>query len=251
MTAPEGEATRDTLLGGRVVLWQPRRGYRAAIDPVLLAAAVEAAPGSRALDLGCGAGAVALCLLARLPGLSVVGLEIDPGLVALAARNAAENGAADRFRPVEGAAGAPHPAVPDGGFDLAVCNPPWLEAGRAAPSPSPARRRAAVEGAAGVEDWIAAAARALRPGGTLATVHRADRLDALLAAVRGRFGGIVVHPLRPRAGADAKRVLLFARKGSAAPTRLAAGTVLHGAGGAFAPDVEAALRGAPLPLGPR
>ena len=38
-------ATEDALLGGRVVLRQPAAGYRAAIDPVLLAAAVPARGG--------------------------------------------------------------------------------------------------------------------------------------------------------------------------------------------------------------
>ena len=63
---PAGQS-EDTLLGGRVRLRQPVAGYRAAIDPVFLAAAVPAVPGDRALDVGCGAGAAALCLAIRVP----------------------------------------------------------------------------------------------------------------------------------------------------------------------------------------
>ncbi|MEL6264223.1 MAG: methyltransferase, partial [Pseudomonadota bacterium] len=61
--------THDRLLGGRVGLTQPRQGYRAATDPVLLAAAVPAAAGETVLELGIGAGAAVLCLAARVPGL--------------------------------------------------------------------------------------------------------------------------------------------------------------------------------------
>ncbi|MBF0393554.1 MAG: methyltransferase, partial [Alphaproteobacteria bacterium] len=59
--------TDDTLLDGRVRLRQPTHGYRAAIDPVFLAAAVPAGAGQRVLDAGCGAGAALLCLCARVP----------------------------------------------------------------------------------------------------------------------------------------------------------------------------------------
>ena len=65
----ETELTEDALLGGRVRLLQPRRGYRVAVDAVLLAAAIDAAAGERVLDLGAGVGAVGLCLAARVPGL--------------------------------------------------------------------------------------------------------------------------------------------------------------------------------------
>ena len=44
------DTTRDTLLGGRVTIFQPARGYRAAIDPVMLAAAVPARSGEAVLD---------------------------------------------------------------------------------------------------------------------------------------------------------------------------------------------------------
>ena len=58
--------TEDKLLDGRVTLLQPRKGYRVAIDPVLLAAAVPARLGDHVLDLGSGTGAASLCLAARL-----------------------------------------------------------------------------------------------------------------------------------------------------------------------------------------
>ena len=90
----EAELTRDAFLDGRLRLWQPRRGYRAATDPVLLAAFTPAWPGQRVLELGCGAGAAALCLAVRVPGLDLHGLELQAAYAGLARRNAAENGLA-------------------------------------------------------------------------------------------------------------------------------------------------------------
>mgnify|MGYP001821000592 CR=1 FL=1 len=56
------DLSRDAFLGGKLHLLQPKTGYRAGVDPVLLAASVPAAAGERVLDLGCGVGAAALCL---------------------------------------------------------------------------------------------------------------------------------------------------------------------------------------------
>ena len=52
------EVVENALLGGRVRLRQPARGYRAGMDAALLAAACDALPGDRVIEAGCGAGAV-------------------------------------------------------------------------------------------------------------------------------------------------------------------------------------------------
>ena len=78
--------TRDAFLGGRVVLRQPRDGYRAATDPVFLAAACPAKSGDHVLELGCGVGAAALCLAARVAGLQILGVERQADLPHLPAK---------------------------------------------------------------------------------------------------------------------------------------------------------------------
>ena len=246
----EAKLTRDRLLGGRVTLLQPASGYRAAIDPVLLAAATPTWRGATVADLGCGAGAAALCLAARAPEAAAVGVERDAALAALAERNAAENGVADRVRIVRAdiadirAPGdlARHGLAP---CDHAMANPPHLPPPRAMPS----RRGdpATVETGASLDDWVTAALALLRPGGGLSLIHRADRLDDLMAALHGRAGEIAVFPLWPKAGRAARRVLAQARKAARGPARLAAGLVLHRADGRYTEEAEAVLRhGAPL-----
>ncbi len=250
MTAASAAAvTEDRLLDGRVRLRQPAEGYRAAIDPVFLAAAVPpkdpAGEPMTALDLGCGAGAAALCLLARLPEAAVTGLEVQPRLAALARDNAALNGWAERFRVVEGdiadrdALAGLRPG--NGGFDEVLCNPPHHPASMIA-APEPSKARSNRESGAALDDWVAAALALAGPKGAATFIHRADRLDDLLAALRGRAGGITVFPLWPKPGAAARRVLVRARKASRAPLTLAAGLVLHGPDGRFTPEAEEVLR---------
>jgi len=106
------------------------------------------------------------------------------------------------------------------------------------------RRIATVEGPADLAAWIACALGLLRPRGSLTVIHRAERLDRLLALLPPACGDLAVFPLWPRQGENAKRVLVQARKGSAGPLRFLAGLALHDAGGAFTPAAEAVLRDA-------
>src|SRR2546423_13162597 len=94
--AEEPTFTEDRLLGGRIRLKQPAAGYRVAIDPVFLAAAVPAEPHQLVLDVGCGAGAAMLSLPARGPPSRLAGLGVQRGLVCLAGANVILHGLAAR-----------------------------------------------------------------------------------------------------------------------------------------------------------
>ncbi len=233
----------DTLLGGRVRLLQPAEGYRVAIDAVLLAAAVEPPRGAGVLDLGCGVGGAALCLLARRPDLTVTGLELQPELAALAIENASLNGVAERFRVVTGDAADPE-ALAGARFAAVLSNPPFLAAGRGSRSRSASRGLAHLESSLDLAGWVRVALGLLEPKGRLTLVQRADRLADVLASLAGRVGAITVCPLWPRQGRAAKRVLVAATRDSRAPGRLLPGLTLHGPGQRYTAEAEAILRDA-------
>lgn len=241
-----GAVTEDALIGGRVRLCQPAKGYRAAIDPVFLAAAVTAAADETVLDLGCGVGAAGLCLLARQPLARIVGLELQAGMAALARRNILANGHdTDRFRVVEGSAFTPPPGIAAGGFDHVMTNPPFQPPGRGTAPPEGSKALAHVESAGDLSAWVKAAARLLAPKGRLWVIHRADRLAELLASFSGRgLGEVRVLPLWPKSGRPASRVIVSARKGARTPFALLPGLVLHREDGGYSPAAEAVLRDA-------
>ncbi|MEL6198214.1 MAG: methyltransferase [Pseudomonadota bacterium] len=210
-------------MAGRVRLWQPRTGYRAATDPVLLAAAVPAVRGESVLELGVGAGAASLCLAARVSGLALTGLEIQPGYAALARANARR--AAVPLEVVEGDVTAMPPTLRARRFDQVILNPPWHADGP--PSATVARDRAHRTGAEALATWIAAAVARTRPRGRITLIHRAERLDAILTALSGPAGEIRILPLAARAGRAAGRVIVTARTQVKAPLALLAPLVLH------------------------
>jgi len=246
---PVSSFSEDTLLGGRVRLRQPVTGYRVAIDPVLLAAAVPAASGDTVLDIGCGVGAAALCLAARVTGCRVVGFDTQRDLVRLAGDNIALNAAEQRVAAMAGDLLRPPPRLEPGVFAHVMANPPFLARDAATPPPDRGKAAAQVEGEADLAAWLRFALLMVRSKGTLTFIHRADRLEHVLANLAGRAGEIVVFPLWAGPQRPAKRVILRARKDVATPTRLMPGLVLHDAEGRFSAAAEAILRdGAGLSL---
>jgi tRNA1(Val) A37 N6-methylase TrmN6 len=245
--SPTWEVTDDALLGGRLQLLQPQNGYRVAIDPVFLAAAVPAKAGERVLDVGAGTGAASLCLASRIADCRIAGLEIDQATVRLANENVRRNNFAERINIMMGDLVRPPIRLAPGSFDHAMANPPYLEAASNTVPPNASRAGAHVEArsssSADLAAWLKFALSMIKSKGTLTIVHRADRLDQILGELRTLAGGIVVFPLWPDAAAKpAKRVLVRVIKGSAQPMRLAAGLILHESDGRYTVVADTVLR---------
>lgn len=243
-----------------MTILQPAGGYRTAIDPILLAAAVPAQPGETILDAGSGTGAAALALAARLEGVHVVGLDCEPGFIGLARNSAEESGLSQSIRFVEGDLLSPPSDLVAGSFDHVMANPPYLAAASGNPPADAAKRAATVESGARLDDWLGFLLTMARPGGTVTVIHRYDRKDEVIAGLGVEGGGLVVFPLWAKAqearsgisrdrdknkqGEGAKRVIVQGRKDGVGKTRTAAGLVLHRQDGAFTPEAEAVLRDA-------
>lgn len=212
------------MLGGRVRLLQPTEGYRAGTDPVVLAAAVSARPGQSVLELGCGAGPGLCCLGVRVPVLHLAGLELQPGYAALARQNLARNGLDGEIW--EGDLREPPAAMKAQSFDHVFANPPYFEAGRRVEA-NEAGREIALAGETALEDWVACAAKRLKPRGYATFIQRAERLPDLIAAMSGHLGALELLPLLPRSGRPPRLILLRGRKDGRAPFRFHAGEVIH------------------------
>ena len=237
------EVVENALLGGRVRLRQPARGYRAGMDAALLAAAVAPRPGERLFEAGCGAGAVLMQIAARHDALSLTGLERDSSSAALARENAGLNGFGDRITVIEGdvAAGFRSLGLPP--FDWAVSNPPFFDDPGALRAPAPGKQGAWMA-EDGLAAWTGLLLKAVREGGRIVIIHRADRLADLLALLGDKAGSFAIRPIQPFAEEPAKRVLVRAIKTGKAPLRLLPPLVLHDRSGAkHTPEAEAILRG--------
>ena len=247
--ADHTDISRDAFLGGAVMLRQPRQGYRAGLDAVILAASIAVPPGDsprRLLDVGAGVGTVGLCAAVRLPGLEVTMVEQSPRLCALAAMNITENQLGARVRVVEqDIVSLRSPAqqhLIDNHFDVVVSNPPFYEVANHRPSPHVLKADSHAMPSAGLDGWLRFMARMTKAGGSAMMIHRADYLPAMLAAFAPRFGALTLMPLYPRLGEPASRVILRGIKGSRAPLKIAPGICLHAMDNRFNPIVDKVLK---------
>lgn len=224
-----------------VRLLQPLNGFRTSLDSVMLAAACPARKGQTVLDLGCGVGGAGFCVLARVPGSELTGVEIQQDHALLAIQNIALNkmeGRAEficrdvrQFNSKE--------------FDHVICNPPYLDAGTHTPSPSAAKATALYhdDETMSVKDWVDAGFRHLKNGGSFTIIHRADHTDKIIHAFGKRFGAVEIIPLWPRIGEAAKRVIIRAVKNRKSPAHIHPGIVLHERDGSYTAAADAILRG--------
>jgi release factor glutamine methyltransferase len=138
--------------------------------------------GLNIVDVGTGSGCIAIALAKELPGARIVGTEISEAALAVARRNAARNGFADRIAFLKsnllGGAGVE--------YELVVSNPPYI--GRKEKETLMREIRdhepelALYGGEEGYEfyaDLIAQASQALKPGGLLVLELGHDSLPAV------------------------------------------------------------------------
>ena len=166
-----------------LVIWQPARGFRFALDPFILAGwALEGgAPGSF-LDAGTGSGVIAL-LVGRL-GFAGEGVDIKDEWIALARRSAAQSEdvfgrpLAERldFQVQDLRARQADPV------DLVLCNPPYRQPGRGPLPADPLAAAARVALHGDLDALIPALCRAGRRVAMVLPAIRAEEAIALLAA---------------------------------------------------------------------
>ena len=239
----EGRISEDTVLGGRVHLLQPKVGFRAAIDPILLVAAVPSRPADQVLDIGTGTGAAALCLLAREPGAWITGIDVQPDLIALAERAAFRNEMESRAKFIVMDVSAPNQTMRTALFDHVMSNPPFLDARTGQMPQDAARARATVESTADLQTWLRFMSDRLRDAGTLSIIHRRDRAQEIVDLLGDDFGArrrldlISVDDGRP-----VKRCLVQATKGAVPGLLSETAFVLHNMDGSFTGQAQAVLR---------
>jgi tRNA1(Val) A37 N6-methylase TrmN6 len=167
-----------------------------------------------------------------------VGIERDPALAALAARNTRANGMGGLHVVAADVAALPLGAA----FDHAFANPPYHADG-GTPSPLDERRSAKQADADLFTRWTAAMAGVLRHRGTLTLIVPATALPAGMAALTAcGCPPEALLPLWPKAGRAAKLVLLRGVKAGRGPFQVFSGLVLHETDERFTQEANAVLR---------
>lgn len=228
--------------GGQVTAFQPKTGYRAGTDAVLLAASLSGKSGEHFLELGAGSGAVSLLAAHHNPDCRFSGLETNKAMLALSRKNTQAHNNIEIF---EGSIGT----IPKDWhlkFDHVFANPPYFDERKSvrmseAKSPSFVNTETLE-----LADWIGAMLLALKPRGFGTLIYRADGVEKVLAALAGKAGRLRILPIHSFADEPAKRIILQFRKGVKSESALLPALVLHERDGdeKFTPEVMAIINGA-------
>ena len=229
--------TTDDFLGGKIKLHQG--DYKATSDAVLLAAAVSAKENETILDVGCGNGVVALCIMARVPNIKATGLEIQPQMVDLARENALLNHM--DFEIVEGDVSNPPIEWRERQFHHVVTNPPYFTEDMVRQNEVTAK---AHKVQTPLSTWLDFCIKKVRAKGTLTIIHRTEAVPEILSILHKRMGKITLIPLWPKENVQPKRVIIQATMNSNAPFQIHNGFVLHNADDTRPEMIEDIMRNA-------
>jgi len=240
--------TQDAFLGGELQVLQPKKGFRAGVDSVLLGASVSKET-QNLLELGAGVGVAAMTALVHHPHLSAHLAELSPEALELSNVNAQNNGLEDRTQICQVDIMATGPERVAAGlkpdyFDCVIANPPYYDDKSVSLPQDQYGAQAHAHAKDCLEKWVKVAVSAASATAEIIFIHRAEAINDLLRAYDRRIGNITILPIVSRPGQAASRVLLRGRKGSRTPTTLLSPLHLHGeTGSEFSPAVERILMG--------
>ncbi len=205
------EITEDGLFDRSVYFAQPRFGYRAAIDGLLLVRFTGLCDGL-AIDLGAGAGQITLALLARRYCESVLAVEPDDALVSILAHNLQKNSWANYVRIVPTTARVAAQSF-RGSARVVLCNPPYYRTDTVTLAHDKQRRQCRTADRPLVE-FLGAARNLLGRAGRACIVWPARDLVELLSTAQSK--GLAARRMlfvHHRADRPASRVLVELRPG--------------------------------------
>lgn len=174
--------TEDTFYKGRVLVKQPRKGYRFSVDAPILADFLPETPNGEALEIGSGCGVISLLALYMEKFRKIHGLEIQERLYNLAADNTLNNGYDGRFLPVHGDFNELCAQYSD--MSVVFANPPYypLKTGRL--SPDPEIRDAKFETKLTLLQLLEKSRGVLAPTGCLCLILPSERRNDLEQALK-------------------------------------------------------------------
>jgi tRNA1Val (adenine37-N6)-methyltransferase len=208
------DMTQDIILGDRLVLVQPRGGYRFSVDSLLLADFAAVKPGRRVVDLGAGVGVVSLALALKMGQGRVIAVEMQTRLADMARTNVRNNKVGADVEVMEIDWTELTASDVGGPVDHVVSNPPYRRLGSGRINPEDEKAMARHEISGNMDTCSAAAGRILGKGGIFSIIYPAVRLAGLFASLRSAgFEPKRLRNIHSREGEEARLVLVEARPG--------------------------------------
>ena len=237
------EFTKDSFLGGGIRIWQPKKGYRAGIDPILLAATVNVSAGQKVLDLGCGVGTASFAIGYRVKNVELYGIEIQKVFADLADLNSKENGIELQVECSNISNLSSN--ITSKNFDHVIANPPYFDRKSSVRGINLSKEKSFGD-TLPISEWLKVAAKRAKPKGFVHFIVRSDRLMEIFTNMPNSLGSLVITPVISRKNENAKLTILHAKKNGRAGFIISSPIVLHplksDSREKYVPEVDKVLR---------
>ena len=237
------EFTKDSFLGGGIRIWQPKKGYRAGIDPILLAASVNVNAGQKVLDLGCGVGTASFAIGYRVKNVELYGIEIQKIFADLADLNSKENGIEFQVECADISKLSSN--ITSKNFDHVIANPPYFDRKSSVRGINVSKEKSFGD-TRPISEWLKVAAKRAKPKGFVHFIVRSDRLMEIFTNMPNSLGSLVITPVISRKNENAKLTILHAKKIGRAGFIISSPIVLHplksDSREKYVPEVDKVLR---------
>ncbi len=206
----------DAFLGGKFHAYQPKKGFRAGTDTILLAAAVPAQKDDHVLEIGAGSGVGLMALATRIEGLNLYGVELLEENTERANRNLNSMSLNGKVI-TENIFESRHPWLKLQ-FDHVFMNPPFYPK-KTFSSPKEQSRAEAHILQNDLKHWIEAGLKRVRAKGSLTMIFPTEGLKNILMAIPDN-NAIAIRPIQSKANSCANRVIINIKTQQKHPLRL-------------------------------
>ena len=241
------KTSANYFLDNKVYVEQPKVGYRSGIDAVLLAMSVgENQENKTVLDMGCGIGAVSLCIALNNRKSKIIAMDIQESLINMFKKNKEDNNLDNiSMQNVDMFASEFFQNNPDfyNSCDIIVSNPPFFPDDKSIKSPNTIKGIAHNEGKNNLKQWIKFAHISLKNKGYFHLIHHAARIDEILEHMQNRFGEVSIIPIYSKLSKNAIRVLIRAKKNVKTPSKILPPLVLQDETGTYTSRTDKILKG--------
>lgn len=217
--------TDDSILNGKILLRQPKKGYRVAIDPIILASFIEPTDNQEILDVGCGVGAISLILKSKNRSAKITAIDIDENMCELCRYNSEKNSLELDVKNI-----AIENMPRENLYDFVVTNPPFFSKGSSRVSVT---KELANFETMELSEWISLCLNLLKNKGIFSIIHDASRIGDILAVIKGHAGAAEIIPIFSKENKEAIRVIVKCIKGNFSKTKMRRGIVIHSEDGKY------------------
>ncbi len=230
------EITEDLILNGKIKLYQPKHGYRVAIDPILLASTIEIKSKQTVLDVGCGVGTISLILKYIDKSLDVTSIDIDTTMTELCKKNSDVNKLPLN---IINSSIISNP-LRNKFFDSIVTNPPFFDPENFRSSE---KKFTANFESINLKSWIHFCLKRLKPKGSFYIIHIPEKLPTILETFGDLVGKIEILPIYSHKNKSAKRIIVKCKKGSKESLKILPGLVSHESNNDYTENLKLILSG--------